>query len=205
MQEPIEEVSSPIPEEANGPEEVPISRQGRFARSLRRALRWLVGLLIVFGLGVLAAVVLLYLPARQQIQAAEAETGQLQQQVSALETQIAELSELENANQEILAEAERTQLHVHLLSARTDVTSALLALAQRDPARARAALSKTSDTLAALGEMLEPGQQKLASDMQERLKLALEEISENSFAAQSDLGVLMNGLLELENAYFASP
>jgi hypothetical protein len=53
--------------------------------------------------------------------------------------------------------------------------------------------------------MMEPDQRKIADDMQERLELALDEMEDNPYAAESDLDVLARGLLELENALFTEP
>jgi hypothetical protein len=205
QEEPIEEAASTSPVEPSLPEEKPPSRRERFGKSVRRLLRWLVVLLVVFGLGVLAAALLLYLPARDQLQQSENSRGEALQQIEALQTQVAGLSGLESANQNLQAEAEQALLHLYILSARADVSAAQLALAQRDQTRARMALSKTSQTLTDLGERLDPEQEKIVTDMQERLKLALSELNENAFAAQADLGVLANSLTELENAYFAAP
>jgi hypothetical protein len=207
QEEPVEEVAStsPAEPEPSGQEEKPPSRRERFGRSVRRLLRWLVVLLVIFGLGVLAAALLLYLPARDQLRQSENRHGEALQQIEALQTQVAGLSSLESANQTLQADAEQAQLHLQILSARADVSAAQLALAQRDQTRARMALSKTSQTLTGLGEMLDPEQEKIVTDMQERLKLALSELNEDAFAAQADLGVLANSLTELENAYFAAP
>ncbi len=217
MQEPHEELTPSETVEANGPEERPVSRpeerpvsrRERVGRSFRRGLRWLVILLVAFGLGFLAAVIALYLPAQQRLQQARQESEgrvtEAQQQVSALETQVAGFAGLEGANQELEAQARQSELHVHILSSRADISAALLALAEEDLPRASAALTKTGDTLAALEGLLEPEQQKLAQDMQERLELARNEMGEDAFAARSDLGVLTNMLRELENAYFAAP
>jgi len=209
MQEPIEEQTPTEPAEANGPEVKPESRRARAGRAFRRGLRWLAFLLVIFGLGFLTAVFVLYLPAQQRLQQArqESETrvAEAKQEVSALETRVASFSGLEAANQKLEDQARLADLHVHILSARADISAALLALAEEDLPRASASLTKTGDTLASLEGMLEPEQQKLAQDMQERLELARREMGEDAFAARSDLGVLTNMLQELENAYFATP
>jgi hypothetical protein len=56
-----------------------------------------------------------------------------------------------------------------------------------------------------LGDMLEPDQRKIVSDMQERLELVLDEVDDNPYAAESDLDVLARDLLELESALFTGP
>jgi hypothetical protein len=41
--------------------------------------------------------------------------------------------------------------------------------------------------------------------MQDRLQLAVGEMSTNKFAARSDLSVLAEDLVQLENTFFATP
>ena len=92
-----------------------------------------------------------------------------------------------------------------ILSARTDVAQARLALAQGDPTKARIALSKTGDTLESLEGMLEADQRKVVVDMQNQLNSIRAEIDENPSAGEADLAVLATWLLEMENAFFVTP
>lgn len=73
------------------------------------------------------------------------------------------------------------------------------------PADARLVLNKTTTTLKTLQGMLPPDQQKVATDMQNRLILVVGELDSNKFAAQSDLNVLETSLVQLENILFANP
>jgi len=197
-----EKPASAIPEATKEKVSPPPSRLNRIAL---RLLRWLLGILIVMGLGALLAIYTLYMPTRQKLMDSQQQVEQADQRVAELEGEVGNLSTFEEQNQDLLDELEKTTLHVTILSARADVAAAQLALAQNDPAKARLALSKTPETLKNLESMLEPGKKKLAKDMQARLDLAVKEIGENAYAANSDLDVLATGLLELENAYFAKP
>lgn len=206
MQEPIEPTPAPdIAPDTISVEEKPVSRRERVGRSMRRGIRWLFGFLVVFALGALAVVLALYLPAQDKARQSEAAFKEAQGKVSALETQVAELEALDTQNQDLQAENDQTELHIHILSARADILAAQFALAEKDPARARVALSKTPKTLENLANLIEPDQRKVVTAIQDRLKLATSELDDNAFAAQSDLKVLLNSLLELENAYFAGP
>lgn len=172
--------------------------------------------MIVFGIGFVAAIFLFYLPARQQtkslqtdlqnasLQATQSANAN-QQKVSDLENQVQQLSTLDTKNKQLQNELDRAQLHVAILSARTDVASAQLALEKKDTSKAHTVLSQTPNTLDSLSSKLAPNQQKLVEDMKARLKLADGEIDSNAFAAQSDLTVLATSLLELENAMFTQP
>lgn len=181
-----------------------------------RVLRWLVGLLVVFGLGVVAAIFLLYLPQQQlmnelrsQLQQTNndlaAQLKQAEDRFAGLEAQLDGMKPLEERNRALQTELDQTRLHAAILTARSDVAAAQLALARSDLARVRVALEKTPETLDQIAGLLDADQQKLVDDLRSRLELALSEAEENPFAAESDLLVLATSLLELENAYFARP
>lgn len=193
---------APPVEQAKAVEPKPESRLNRF---LVRLLRWLLGILIVAGLGALLAIFTVYMPVRQKLDQSQGEVEQGAGRIAELESEVDRLSAMEAKNDALQAELDKSELHVAILSARADVAAAQLALEQDDPAKARLALSKTGETIKALGSLLKPGEKKLATDLQSRLELALKGIGENAFAAASDLNVLATGLTELENAYFAKP
>ena len=121
------------------------------------------------------------------------------------ETQITSLTPLRANNQSLETGLEEANLHVQILSARLDVTSAQLFLQKKDISQARAALSKTGETLKTLETLLPADQAQLAKEMQSRLALAQKGLGSNDYAAMSDLDVLGTSLLQLENSYFARP
>jgi hypothetical protein len=199
-----------------GPEPVPTATpktpekekpkpESRGRRFFRMSIRWIAGLLIVFSLGILATLFVFYIPARQEMDQAASSLNQARQQISELESKIEQQASLEEKNTELQAAVNETALHVVLLSARTDVSVAQMYLAKKDPMRARGALSKTMQTLEELDGLLEPDASQRAVDMRDRLSLAMKELDGDTFAAQSDLEVLSNDLLQLENTYFARP
>jgi len=203
-----ETISKPKAESKATPK--PVKRAPSF---WTRALRWTLGFLILFGLGFIAAIFLFYIPARQQtntlradLQASQQQATQSvnasQQKVSDLENQVQQLSTLDSKNKDLQTALEQAQLHIAILSARTDVATAQLALEKKDTSKAHVALSQTPKTLDSMSSMLASNQQKLIEDMKARLTLADGEIDSNAFAAQSDLTVLATSLLELENALF---
>ena len=198
------------PPEVERPEEAPVEPEPIPETKVRpsfwsRTLHWLLVVLVIFSLGALLVTLLFYIPLRREMSQREAELRATNQEISRLEEQVRSLSALETENEDLQAQMQRANLHIALLSARADVMTARLALAQDDPTRARVALNQTPETLNSLENLLEPDQQKAANDMQARLELALSGIEENTFAAQSDLNVLATNLLELEHAYFARP
>jgi cell division protein FtsB len=182
-------VSSGVPE-AKGE-----SRVGRF---LKRALRWAVLLLFIFTLGVLAMQFVRVQPLREDISGlsqslTEAETAraELQEEVDRLEGVDAENDELSTAL--LAAEAK-----LALLDILVDVTRAQLALAQEDPVRVAAALQGTGEKLTALRDLLDSSDSAELEALRERLVLVLSEVDSDPFAAERDMEILANTLLELE-------
>jgi hypothetical protein len=177
----------------------------RFQRFLRQALRWLGGLLIVFGLGVLASVFLLYQPTRQELTNLTGQLGQANQQISQLQNEINGLKPLEAKNKDLQNQLDQANLHIVILSGLSDVNAARLALANDDQAGAKLHLTNTPKTLTDLESLVGNNQSEKVKSMQDRLQLAVSEISSNKFAAKSDLSVLAEDLVQLENTFFATP
>lgn len=219
MSEPENDVisSPPTPDDEPIEEEILTAPKSEGKSFWARTLRWLLILAVIFGLGALLIMFILYIPARDQailanqqimeIEAqAQADLENADQKIVELEETIESLSVLEAQNVELQDELDMANLHVVILSARTDVATAQLTLAKgEDVSKTRITLSRTSETLEILGDLLEPDQRKIVSDMQERLVLVLDEVDDNPYAAESDLDVLARDLLELESALFTEP
>jgi len=209
---PTESAEPVITAEPGGKPEV----ESPLNRFIRRISRWVIGFLIVFGLGAVLVIATMYMPAQQKIREANQRFSQLEEQSKAdldqadqkiadLERRLADLSTLKDNNQALQVDLDQTRMQVVILSARSDVAQARLALSKEDPTRAKIVLSKTLDTLQSLEEMLEPDQRKVVTDMQNQLDLILDEIDEKADAAESDLDILATWLLELENVFFVAP
>ncbi|MGD8759594.1 MAG: hypothetical protein PVJ07_05030 [Anaerolineales bacterium] len=100
------------------------------------------------------------------------------------------------------ASLDRSEGHVTLLGILTDVTSAQLALTDDDVVTAKALLTTTGDRLASLeGTLVEAGDDFLAR-LQDRLSDVMRGLDGNRFAAERDLEVLANDILEWERALF---
>lgn len=140
-----------------------------------------------------------------QIETLTTERADLAAQVETLEARVDELGPFEAENESLAAELAAAELHVKLLSALNDVQSARLALALENPGGAKLALSRTADTLEDLKALLPADTQSEADGMASRLSLALGGIDSDAFAAASDLEVLANSLIQLENTLFVGP
>jgi len=166
----------------------------------RRAFRWLLALLIFFALGALVITWAFYLPLRQRTEGRFSDLQAAQQQIDQLEQDLAAEQARSEQSAALQSELDQAEAHIGLLKARLDVAAAQLALAQKDNAKARVALSQTARTLDELAAGRDEDQRQVIADLKTRINLVRDEIGQNDFAAQSDLDVLAAGLLELESA-----
>lgn len=189
--------------EAEKPLPPPRKKPGR----LHMLWRWFLLLLTAFALGALAFMLLFYLPLRQELANTQgslrSELQSSQERAGELETQVGSLETLETRNQELEQELAQTQTQLILVSTQADIAAARLALAQDDVAGARSALTGAERSLESLAPLVEGETLASVEAMQDRLELASGELDENAFAAESDLNVLANNLLQLENSLFA--
>ncbi len=171
----------------------------------RRALRLFLGMLIFFGLGGVTVLFWQLLPARQQL-----DKGQ--QQLQALQTSSA--ADLQNTRQEMVDlstqvsdlqgrqnEFSQATLYTALLEVQLDVANARLALANKESNKARLFLSNTDQTMTEIADALPEDQRSVISDLQARLRLAINAIGVKDDVAQSDLALLAADLLEIESTF----
>jgi len=216
-----EEVLAPIETSAEGgetlseppPEPVEESRSKRF---FRQALRVVLAFAIIIGIGAVLVIFLLYIPERQKSTQSSQNLAQANQAIDLMQSQIADLeTELQNQqdrfdallveNQELNSALDMVELQVVLLSVRTDIAKARLALAVSDSGQALLILTNTPKSFDKMGNLLPEGDDEIVANLRERLELVLGEIEHDAYAAESDLDVLDKVLLELENNYFAQP
>jgi hypothetical protein len=184
----------------SAPSTPPETRSQRF---FRLAIRWIAGFLVVFALGVLAAVWLIYRPAAQQLSLIQTELGVANQRIAELEAEVARLTPLDTRNQALQEELAEADLHIKILRALSDVNTARLSLANEDIPGARAQLTNTPRTLKELEQSIGANQKGMVGAMLNRLELALAEVERDAFAAESDLNVLATNLVQLENIIFS--
>jgi F0F1-type ATP synthase membrane subunit b/b' len=220
-----EQLETPEPRETEQPEKISVPEQPPEKGTkpekqppgfLIRALRWVLGILIVFGLGAVTVIYFSYLPTKQKLDNSNQELQNAQQRIDEIQSQaqqeqansqaeIDRLKTFESKNQELQTQLNQAELHVAILSAQNDVISAQLALEKEDTNSASLALSQTSKTLDTISNKLEPNQRDVVTKMKDRLDLAVNGIDTNTYAALSDLDVLYNDLIKLENTLFSQP
>jgi DNA repair exonuclease SbcCD ATPase subunit len=192
----------------------------RARRIFRKFIRWTVGLLVVFGLGFLAAVFSIYTPKVNElersendvsnagitIQDLENQAAALQDQIDGLNGQINTLNQkidgLENANQTLRDDQNDFNLHIALLKARVEVVSAQVEIFDENPAQARVLLENTDQTLTEIESLLPDDLKDVVAPLKTRLDLAISEIDTDPETAIDDLSILAGDLLEIENALF---
>lgn len=175
------------------------SKTGRF---FRRSLRWVAGLGFVFALGVLMVFFVRVRPQADQIRSLQRQLDETQQELTAAQARVDELEPLEERNQQLEDQLERSEQHLDLLAVLVDVTNAQLDIAQDQPEAARAALEDTDAKLESLLAGLEGANAETVSGMRNRLELVLEGLEGDIFAAQRDLEIMANNLVELEQRMF---
>ncbi len=180
---PDEEPKAPTPKD---------SRAGGF---LKRALRWVVTFLVVFTLGIVAMQFVRVRPLTDERDSLSQSLAEAQATQQDLQAEIDRLEGVEQENQALTETLQQTEVKLALLNILVDVTRAQLALAQEDPLRVAAALQGTGEKLATLRELM--GDSDLGG-IRERLVLVLSEVDGDPFAAERDLEILANTLLEIE-------
>jgi hypothetical protein len=191
--------SFPPPELPDGPAEGQITPG---PGGLRKVLRWITGLTLVFGLGVLAAFWLLLRPLQEDVARLSADLAAAQEQAASLQAEVDNLRPLAEDRQVLEDELSRAGQQLNLLRVLVDISTAQIGLALGDTVTARAALSGTDTRLASLESSMSGAAAETIGAMRARLALAQREIDQDSFAARNDLETLANTLLALERSQF---
>jgi hypothetical protein len=126
----------------------------------------------------------------------------LRDRLAVAEERAQELEGADEENEQLHVELDAARLHLNLLSVLVDVSTAQLALANSDPLAAQEALADTDSSLASLEESVAASQVETVQNMRDRLTLVLDELEDDAFAAESDLDVLRNNILALEQSLF---
>jgi len=191
----MEQVGTQAPPEA--PKE-----PSRAARLFRRALRWAAGILAVFTMGFLATWYAQVVPKAREIGSLREQQAAAESRIQTLETELETLKTVRQENQQLTEQLDQAQARLELLSILVDVSRSQLGVAQEDPVHALAALDGTAEKLAALEGHLSGSDAEAVQGMAERLQLVVAEVNADIFAAQRDLEILSNTLLEMDRELF---
>jgi hypothetical protein len=174
------------------PEATPESRP---KKSIGGILRWLLVVLLAFGLGALLIALVLYFPARQELVKANATVTSQTDQISTLQT----------GNETLQKDLDSAKLHSYVLKALAGVRGASQAVAAGNYAGARLSLTQASDALDILSGLLGTDQKDVLIVMQQSVAQALTKLKTNLTSAQPELDQLTNNLVQLEDNLFPNP
>jgi cell division protein FtsB len=178
------------------------SEPSRFGRFMRRLLRWSVAVMIVFALGVGAMLFARVNPQEEQITQLQNTNQSLEDSMEDLQAEIDSLTPLLDENDELQKQLLEIEIHVEILKVIVDVNSAQLALTDDDLVSAKASLTGTDARLKSFEDSLSVDHRQTIEEMRDRLRLVLEELEEDAFAAKRDLEVLSNNLTALTRSLF---
>jgi hypothetical protein len=174
----------------------------RIGQWLRQSLRWLAGMGFVFLLGVLVVFFVRVRPQADTIKGLRIDLQEAEAEVVELKADLDRLVPLEEENRALEEELAAKDRHLDLLAILVDVTRAQLALAQDLPGEARASLEATDARLADLERGVEEADAETVGNLRDRLSLVLEEIESDAFAAERDLEILSNNIVDLVRDLF---
>lgn len=178
------------------------SSETRMGRFIRAALRTLVAIVILAGLGALAVYVLLYLPAAKNFQAvqqaatqsaaaaeqSQTDLNQVRQSLSAAQTQAASAK----------TQVETAQAREQVLRALNSVLTARLAVSQNALTDAASALKAAQAALQPIQPQLDELDSKEFSTLQTLFTLANNDLNRDAKLAAQDLDRLQSELTRLD-------
>jgi hypothetical protein len=170
----------------------------------KRIVRWILWLLIVFGLGATAVMVFLYIPLQQKHGAAEANLTASAQKLSDNEKKIesltAQMADLENKNKDMQSQLEQANLRLATINAKSDILAASLAVSNGDPVSARLSLEKATVDMQTLASLLKDSSlSEVLATIQQHLELVKSKINSDVKSAQPDLNMLIDNLSKLQD------
>lgn len=181
----------------------------KFGLLMRRLLRGALLALFLFAAGMAVTYFFLQQPRvralNAEVEELQAENVQLQDQVLGLQAEVNDLTPLADENTDLAADLGDARLHIQILSVLKDVQAARIAVAEEQFADARVALTRTGEKLDELRELLPPANRAVVDGMAQRLELTLDGLDGDAVAPASDLSVLANSLIQLENSLFTEP
>jgi hypothetical protein len=171
----------------------------------KRIARWMLWLIIIFGLGATTMAVFVYFPLQQKQKAAEAILVTSSQKIAADEQKIESLTlqktDLEGKNKALESQLNQANLCLAVLNAKSDIMAAGLAVSDGDPISARLSLEKATIAMQTLTSLLEEGSLSEAlTAIQGHLEQVKDKLNNGIQNTQPDLDILIDNLSALEDA-----
>ncbi|MGD8814991.1 MAG: hypothetical protein PVI78_11015 [Anaerolineales bacterium] len=180
----------------------PPKKPSRLSLFFKKALRWAAGIGLLFAFGVSLTWLVRVLPLVRELRAVRSDLMTANAQIADLEELVVDMQVLEDNYASLEANLDDVEHHLSLLKILSDVSASRLALAMDNPLAARTALSDTDERLSILQEDLEGDHANTVVKVRVRLQQAISEIDTNIFAAEGDLEIITNDLLNLERDLF---
>ena len=172
----------------------------------RKALIWLMIIVIAFGAGFLLDHFLRYVPLRQDLSEARSEMQMLDEDLDELNNQIEQLRpQLEAANARISSleeDLEMANARALLYRVLASVNNARLDIFQEDLEAAQIDLTQTEEYLQELAPVIEEENPELALSLLRRLELITDGLERDPETASIDLELFTKDLLALESLLF---
>jgi hypothetical protein len=177
-------------------------RKTRLQKSMRGALRWVLVVLLAFGLGALLIAFALYIPTRHKLDKANADLENANATISGDDVQI---TTLQTGNEALQENLDSAMLHMYLLKALSGVRGASQSVAADNYAGARLSLIQASEALDTLPNLLGTDHRDVLTAMQQSAAQALMEVKTDLESAQPELDQLTKNLVQLEDNLFPNP
>ena len=175
---------------------------GKFTTWFRSFARWVLILLITFGLGILLATLVWHLPLQQKEQETARQLENAEEQITTLTGQV---SELTAANDVQKVELQAANLQRHLLNVLAEVRAARLALELKNTDGADIAMQKADQALSRLALIIDVDHAENVANMQVDIRQIMINLSADPDAASALLEQLDTNLVSLGNALFPTP
>ena len=169
---------------------------------MRGAQRWVLVVLLAFGLGVLLIAFALYVPTRQKLDKANADVEHANATITGKTDQI---TTLQTGNETLQENLDFATLHIYVLKALSSVRGARLAVTADDYAGVHLYSTQTSEALDTLSSLLRTDQKDVLTAMQQSAAQALTEVKIDLKSAQPELDQLTKNLVQLEDNLFPNP
>lgn len=171
----------------------------------KHIVRWMLWLIIFFGLGATAVVVFLYVPLQQKHGAVKADLTASAQMLSSdqkkLESLSAQVADLENKNKDVQSQLDQANLQLATVNVKSDIQAASLAISKSDPVSARLSLEKATVDMQTLGsELKNSNLSGVVVTLQQRLEQVKSKMNSEMGSAQTDLDTMIDNLSKLQDA-----
>jgi cell division protein FtsB len=175
----------------------------------KRIMRWMLWLIVVFGLGATVMAIFFYVPLQQKLSAAEANSKASAQKLSDYEKKIenltAQRTDLENKNKDFQSQLDQAHLRLAFINAKSDIMAANLAVSAGDSVGARLSLEKAAVDMQVLTALLKDGAlSEVLATLQQHLEQVKSKVTSDAnngvITAQPDLDILLDNISKLEDA-----